>query len=237
MSRFLSPSPPLTPLIGFLDGGDRALLLESRSPLPGPGNMDIGGFSSSGSDSGYSPATTDSAPQSGTSTPLQTTAALLITNLPAMLFSQIQDLHPLLCPFGRIDRIQTVQIPNAETISAVVQYGSPEAALEAKTALNGQRYDNMLLETHFVHPSFGESGSIDLRPVATLANDLDNWFPPRASRAPTPMTSFSSQRQGSALQLAGHDLYTYTPRDTGRSQREAFSEYADSHAPSSNYAR
>ncbi|KAJ3528803.1 hypothetical protein NMY22_g9260 [Coprinellus aureogranulatus] len=225
---------------GFLDGGDRALLLDSRSShLPGPGNVDGRGYASSSSDSEYSPTMTDSAPQSGMNTPVSTTA-LLITNLPAMLFSQVQDLHPLLCPFGRIERIQTIQLPNAETISAIVQYGSSQSALEAKIALSGQRYDNMLLETHFVHPSFGDSGNNDLRFPSGLANDTDNRFSPRSSRAPTPMLGFGN-RKGDHLPLSGHIFYgpnaSHPTVDAGYSQREAFSEHTDSRAPSSTFNR
>lgn len=180
-----------------------------------------------------------SAPQSGINTPLPTTA-LLITNLPAMLFSQVQDLHPLLCPYGRIERIQTVQVPNAETISAIVQYGSAEAALEAKTALQGQRYDNMLLETHFLHPAFGEPRNGDLNLPNILANDSDNRFSPRLSRAPTPMVCFGG-RKGNTLQLGGHNSYgthsSHPPVDAGFFSRDAFSECTDNRAPSSNYGR
>ncbi|KAJ2925263.1 hypothetical protein H1R20_g11854, partial [Candolleomyces eurysporus] len=231
---------------GFLDGGDRTLLLDSRSShLSGPGHLDRGSLSSSNSDSDYSPVLKDSSgpqsgPQSGLNTPT-TTTTILITNLPALLFSQIQDLHPLLCPFGKIERVQTVQIPNADTISAVVQYDSPEAALEAKMSLHGQRYDNVQVETHFVHPSFGESPG-DIRTSEGLQlNNADHRISPRTSRAPTPMLGY-----GSLHRKSGNLLGQATLRDSNGSRssaysaynpREMFSEHADERVVHSTYSK
>lgn len=229
---------------GFLDGGDRSLLLDARSSqLPGSGSFDRMGFPSSNSDSSdYSPPLNDSGPRSsGMNTPVPTTT-LLVSNLPAMLFSQIQDLHPLLCPFGRIERIQTVQIPNADTISAVVQYASSEAALEAKASLNGQAYGNVHIEAHFVHPSFGDSNDDPRAPALTSINNANSRFSPRTSRAPTPMLGLGGPRKGNTLQNAEQSLHGnsniyYLSADPGYAHRDGFSDYTDDRAPSNPYAR
>ncbi|RXW15315.1 hypothetical protein EST38_g10538 [Candolleomyces aberdarensis] len=227
---------------GFLDGGDRTLLLDSRSShLSGPEHLDRGGLTSSNSDSDYSPVLKDSSgPQSGLNTPT-TTTTILITNLPALLFSQIQDLHPLLCPFGKIERVQTVQIPNADTISAVVQYDSPEAALEAKTSLNGQRYDNVQVETHFVHPSFGESPCDIRTPGGLQSNSVDHRISPQTSRAPTPMLGYGGLHRRSG-NLLGQATFRDSngPRSSaypGYNPREMFSELADERVVHSTYSK
>ncbi|KAF8812155.1 hypothetical protein BYT27DRAFT_7160196 [Phlegmacium glaucopus] len=137
---------------GFLDGGDRAMLLDSRSRLPSPSpklavgpalaSSDTSGSSLGSHDSGSASLATCSVP----------TASLLVTNLPTLLFSQAQDLHPLFFPFGHIEKLEIVQVSPLGTMSVVVQYSAAHVAQEAKETLSGQRYGSYQIEARYVKP-------------------------------------------------------------------------------------
>ncbi|TFK38039.1 hypothetical protein BDQ12DRAFT_735950 [Crucibulum laeve] len=166
---------------GFLDGGDRSLLLESRpSPLfPSLPNLAQPSkqcmprsnsyshpTSSPSSDSPISPNSslsssssfstigshTQPQPQSFAFTPSSTpTLSLLIIDLPAVLFSHHDDLHPLLYPFGEITKLEVLnrgtttakgQESRVDTVSVLVEYTLAESAQEAREALHRQRYVN-----------------------------------------------------------------------------------------------
>ncbi|KIM91625.1 hypothetical protein PILCRDRAFT_134882 [Piloderma croceum F 1598] len=134
---------------GFLDGGDRAVVLDSREPS---------NFTSS--DSGTT--TPDSlTTTSGNSSSLctssinflpPTSAKLLVTNLSTLLFSDHSDLNPLLCPFGSI---HTMRILNSDAdnavISVVVEYRTFPEAQEAKAHLHGQIYAGFSLKVDHIH--------------------------------------------------------------------------------------
>ncbi len=126
--------------IGFLDGGDRAILFESHSHSSRmamedvqediqPSSSDITPNSSFGSNLSDSTAFTT------TTLPTNT---LLVSKLPALLFSQPRDLHPLLDPFGQISRLDIIEPPSVSgAISVRVEYSSTTSAREAKEALQG----------------------------------------------------------------------------------------------------
>lgn len=81
-----------------------------------------------------------------------TSAKLLVTNLPTLLFSDRSDLNPLLRPFGSI---QTMRILNSDAdndvISVVVEYKTFPEAQEAKAHLHGQIYAGFNLKVDHVH--------------------------------------------------------------------------------------
>ncbi|KAF9528442.1 hypothetical protein CPB83DRAFT_854627 [Crepidotus variabilis] len=140
---------------GFLDGGDRALVLDSRPhmafsnpTLSKPPNL----ASSDTSDSSQNSMDAEKPTLAAISL---ATSALLVKNLPTVLFSQAQDLHPLFFPFGRIDKLEIVHVSPVGTMSVIVQYSSDTAAQEAKDSLSGQFYGNHQLEAQFVGPSTG----------------------------------------------------------------------------------
>jgi hypothetical protein len=78
------------------------------------------------------------------------TPTLLVSNLPALLFSQLHDLHPLFVPFGQIKDLQVVRKSPIGSISVIVDYGTALAAKEAKEALTGQCYANFQVETCYL---------------------------------------------------------------------------------------
>lgn len=80
------------------------------------------------------------------------TASLLVTNLPTLLFSQAQDLHPLFVPFGHIERLEIVQVSPLGTMSVIVQYSAAHVAQEAKETLSGQLYGSYQIEARYVKP-------------------------------------------------------------------------------------
>lgn len=138
---------------GFLDGGDRAILFESHchsSRLPSedvqedtkPPSSDITPNSSFGSN------LSDSAAFTTTTLPTNT---LLVSELPALLFSQPRDLHPLLDPFGKISKLDIIEPPTVSgSISVRVEYSSTTSAREAKEALQGQCYANHRIDVQYV---------------------------------------------------------------------------------------
>jgi len=138
--------------LGFLDGGDRAMLLDSRSHLssPSPKLHDRPTLASSDtSESSLGSHDSDPACLATCSVP---TTSLLVTNLPTLLFSQAQDLHPLFFPFGHIEKLEIVQVSPLGTMSVVVQYSAAHVAQEAKETLNGQLYGSYQIEARYVIP-------------------------------------------------------------------------------------
>src|ERR1700730_85877 len=123
---------------GFLDGGDRSLQLDSTSTQD----------EHSGNDGlcldTYSSLLSVKERSSILGISLVPTVSVLVTNLPSALFSEIVDLHPLLCPFGRIKTLRILD-PRAEDISAcktsvIAEYASVSSAKEAKESLHNQFY-------------------------------------------------------------------------------------------------
>ncbi len=79
------------------------------------------------------------------------TNTLLVSKLPALLFSQPRDLHPLLDPFGQISRLDIIEPPSVSgAISVRVEYSSTTSAREAKEALQGQCYANYRIDVQYV---------------------------------------------------------------------------------------
>jgi hypothetical protein len=72
------------------------------------------------------------------------TSTILVTNLPSALFSEILDLHPLLCPFGGIKTLKILDSSLGDLClgktSVLVEYATVSGAKEAKEALHGQFY-------------------------------------------------------------------------------------------------
>ncbi|KJA13002.1 hypothetical protein HYPSUDRAFT_50059, partial [Hypholoma sublateritium FD-334 SS-4] len=136
---------------GFLDGGDRAMLLDSRSNMPSPAPFEKRQFGTT-SDSSDSSEGHDADPASLT-TSFMPTSSLLVTNLPTLLFSQVQDLHPLFFPFGPIDKLEIVQVSPLGTMSVLVQYSRASVAQEARDNLSGQVYGTHQIEARFVRPA------------------------------------------------------------------------------------
>lgn len=129
------------------------MLLDARSHVhtSGASHHDRRSFpSSDSSDSSSGSNEPDPAPLKTSSWP---TSSLLVTNLPTLLFSQIQDLHPLFYPFGPIEKLEIVNILPTGTMSVIVRYTTSTIAQEAKEALHGQRYGINQLEVRFVQTS------------------------------------------------------------------------------------
>jgi hypothetical protein len=130
------------------------MLLDSRSRLPSPSPKIYDKpkptlISSNTSESSSGSHDSDPASLAPCSVP---TASLLVTNLPTLLFSQAQDLHPLFHPFGPIEKLEIVQVSPLGTISVVVQYSAVHVAQEAKETLSGQLYGSYQIEAHYVKP-------------------------------------------------------------------------------------
>ncbi|KAK0458839.1 uncharacterized protein EV420DRAFT_1540781 [Desarmillaria tabescens] len=139
---------------GFLDGGDRAILFEShchsnsRMSLEDAQGDSQPSLSDITPNSSFGSNLSDSVAFTVTTLPTNT---LLIGDLPALLFSQLCDLHPLLDPFGKISQLDIIESPSVSgTISVRVEYSSITSAREAKEALQGQCYANYRIDVQYV---------------------------------------------------------------------------------------
>jgi hypothetical protein len=96
-------------------------------------------------------ATTASSDNSPSSIKPLVTATLLVTNLPAALFSKPSDMDPLLRPFGSIQAMQILSSKSdSNFISVVVEYKTLDEAQEAKAFLQGQVYAGFSLELEYI---------------------------------------------------------------------------------------
>ena len=97
------------------------------------------------------------------------TCSLLIKNLPAVLFAQVSDLHPLLGPYGDIKKLDILPSTSDDRthVSAIVEYASAVQATEAAHALHGQAYSNTPITAEFVRSLNGDhDGKAGLNPRA-----------------------------------------------------------------------
>ncbi|KAF7980536.1 hypothetical protein HWV62_37671 [Athelia sp. TMB] len=158
---------------GFLDGGDRAMVLEHRPEdaiaTETPLNV-------------FTPANTSSnALEACRFQPNLSLSTILVKNLPTLLFSSVSDLDPLLRPFGSVSSIDfmTDSTSDGTSNTAIVKFDSFEDAQEAKERLDGQVYAGLTLRLE--HMSAMPS------PATAQPRDLPLWaFPTRDN---TPLAS------------------------------------------------
>ncbi|KAI0370572.1 hypothetical protein BV20DRAFT_994913 [Pilatotrama ljubarskyi] len=157
---------------GFLDGGDRATVLSSTSPSPSPAPFDLKSISPAFPTLEMPIMVTPPSECPPTSNYVMPSSTLLIKNLPAVLFSQLSDLHPLLGPFGNINKLEILPSGSGDRahVSAVVEFATISQATEAAATLDGQAYSNSPLRVEYLRtcsPSFGEGdGKPGLNPHA-----------------------------------------------------------------------
>ncbi|KAG6885185.1 hypothetical protein C0993_005092 [Termitomyces sp. T159_Od127] len=191
--------------IGFLDGGDRAIPLEPR-----PNSRALSSISNQDSGSANSSATSISTNEielASLAASLTPTPTLLVQNLPSLLFSQTQDMHPLFYPFGRIKKLSLVESPSDETTSVIVEYETAVIAQEAKETLHGQFYVGHEICVYYVRH---KSALLDLAPASDVPHDNMNAplaFDPSARQSLLgPITSHSGFFQARRL----HNNFQYS---------------------------
>jgi len=129
---------------GFLDGGDRGVFRDEHTAQDSPAPA------TDAAEYIDSPPKDDAVPSFVPSSVPST--AILVSNLPQALFSEIQDLNPLLCPFGELKKIEIVS-RSENSISVLTDYACLESAVEAKRTLEGQNYlDSVLAIQYAVYP-------------------------------------------------------------------------------------
>lgn len=194
----------ITFYIGFLDGGDRNMLLDSRSP-PRSVSRGIRHDNPEIADANSSASSIDSAESdlAAFTLSLVPTPTLFVTNLPAFLFAQVQDMQSLFYPFGHIKKLKILETSLKGSTSALVEYESAELAQEARETLHGQSYAGQQIAVRFVR---SKSSLLDLASASDSAchdiNALHGFAP--------------SARQSSFL-LGPAGLHSYY--DSIRSQR------------------
>lgn len=125
------------------------MLLDSRN-APISKDENNSRHSKDAQDSGFDPTDLSLGSYTFSSDP---TATLLVSKLPAILFSQTHDLEPLFYPYGPLKKLEVVGRGLSGTLSVLAQYHSTSAAQEAREALHGQNYINCQVEVHFLRPA------------------------------------------------------------------------------------
>ncbi|CDO70980.1 hypothetical protein BN946_scf184830.g12 [Trametes cinnabarina] len=169
---------------GFLDGGDRSTVLSNTSPSSSPAPFDMKPMSPTLPSIPVPVVITPPSEYPPTGSFAMPSSSLAIRNLPAVLFSQLSDLHPLLGPYGEIKKLELLPCSSGDRthVSAIVEYASISQATDAAQALDGQAYSNVPMSVEFlctnasvlddagkpglnpraapfiVHPGAGESG-------------------------------------------------------------------------------
>ncbi|KAJ7599048.1 hypothetical protein C8J56DRAFT_815384 [Mycena floridula] len=169
---------------GFLDGGDRTMVFDSRLPRecsPDTSSEDDG--SSHKNNSSDSSLDSDSSTRSDLSpltASLLPSAALLVTNLPTLLFSEKSDLHPLFYPYGKIKKLEI--LASKGTTSVIVEYASVESAREAKENIQRHCYAEHQVKAQYVHsssssPSTGVPMNLECRRDASAMDFASSFHP------------------------------------------------------------
>jgi RNA recognition motif-containing protein len=117
------------------------------------------------------------------------TSALLVTNLPYILFASTSDLEPLLFPFGTIKKLEIIALPSPQdTTSALVEYNILEEATDAKQSLQGQYYAQYRINAEYV--VFPDAPN-PARVAGTFA-DCDDFVKPERHLQRTDFSSMSA---------------------------------------------
>jgi hypothetical protein len=155
------------------------MLIDSRSPPRSLSrgtrrdNPEIGDANSSASS--IDPADHDLA---NFNLSLVPTPTIFVTNLPAFLFAQVQDMQSLFYPFGFIKKLKILETSLKGSTSVVVEYESAGIAREARETLHGQCYAGQQITVRFVR---SKSSLLDLASVSDAAyydmNALHTFVP------------------------------------------------------------
>ncbi|KAF7351381.1 RRM domain-containing protein [Mycena sanguinolenta] len=170
---------------GFLDGGDRAGIVNPLAPslTPPPSH-----------DSQLPPSDTSALP-SLSSVP---TSTLLLANLPSLLFKSEDDLRGLICPFGNVKllRIVHLTVSTPPSTAAIAQYASLTAAQEAHRALDGESYAGCTVRAAYLVEHETEPASAPASPLPQTP-----VFPAQLNFPPARSSSFTI---GPRCGLPGH---------------------------------
>ena len=193
-------------MTGFLDGGDRTTVL-NQSPPSTPVPFEFRTSRSSPSSAHCSLRSTPVPEQGSVVALAPQPASLLVTNLPAVLFSQLSDLYPLFGPFGDIKNLQildsSVAALDRGDISVQVEYATFAQAHDAYAALSGQLYSAKPLEVEILCKPAGDV------PLHT-GNDLKTGLNPHAAPfvAPTGLPADSLFAPASSLYSKSSQNFT-----------------------------
>ncbi|TBU34288.1 hypothetical protein BD311DRAFT_793935 [Dichomitus squalens] len=151
---------------GFLDGGDRATVLSNSSPSPSPAPFDVKALTPALPPLQASIVVTPPIERPPTLTFSTPSSSLQIKHLPAVLFSQLSDLHPLLGPYGDVKKLEIIPAESGEhgLVSAVVEYATPSQAAEAAQALHGQAYSSVPIVVEFLRADTSQKYDADGKP-------------------------------------------------------------------------
>ena len=134
---------------------------------------------------------------------------LLVTNLPASLFSSSSDLYPLFCPFGEVKHLKILShnptSMNQGTISVIVEYTSFASARDARDTLRRQVYASQPLQVDFWGSKPAPTGIDQVDRVTTT--DLKARLNPHA--LPFTINCATDLTHGSSLYLRQKDMNVF----------------------------
>lgn len=145
-------------------------MLSGSSPSPSPAPFDVKNINPA-----FPSLQTSIIVTSPTEPPptIPRSSSILVKQLPATLFSELSDLHPLLAPYGDVKKLEIHPSSSGDRsyVSAIVEYASPSQAVEAAQTLHGQVYFNRPLTVEFLPVDSSKlddtNGKIGLNPRAT----------------------------------------------------------------------
>jgi hypothetical protein len=192
--------------LGFLDGGDRTMVLsQQNSPSVSCSDYDSGETASPETPAILTPPV-DRGFESFTTSLVPT---LLITNLPSVIFSQATDLHPLLCPFGDIVQLKMLSRPaDTDTLSVTVEYKTLHQAQEARDSLNRQLYAARYLNAEFLLPEPASPASSEFSALSVPTGDSKPGLNPFAAPFQVQTSMFSGSERIGSLRYPAQSFFS-----------------------------
>jgi RNA recognition motif-containing protein len=180
----------------------------------------------------------------------QTTVAVpistvVVSNLPKLLFSNDEDLHPLLYPFGSITKLEVLDsAPQQDAFNALVEFTTLASAMDAKAALHGQIYAGHRLSVEHVQTGPSKSTSVEKNLLNPFASPfvVKTRALPSGLLAPTSQFHYSLQQNASPFctpdynNVQSRKLQAYRSLNPTGSQYNSFARYPSSYHPSESQA-
>lgn len=141
---------------GFLDGGDRTIMLANQAPNSSPpgSRLEFDAPPAAAPPPALRIPLLSHQLSASVPTSLVDSSTITVSNLPAGLFSSEADLRPLFCPFGDLVQLKVLNSDSRSSekgnVSVLVEYQTHVQAREARDFLYGQVYADQPVRVDFV---------------------------------------------------------------------------------------
>lgn len=213
---------PLDIVLGFLDGGDRATVLSNPSPSSSPAPFDVQSLSPVLPPLQASIVVTPPSECPPVAHFAAGSSSLLVNNLPAVLFSQLSDLHPLFGPYGDVKKLEILPSASGDHghVSAIVHYATFSQAKDAAQALHGQAYSSTPISVEFVRGSSDGVTDLDgktgLNPHAAPFVVQSGFAPNAVLTSVTPVYPGAGFSRSGLASFARRGLLEVDPQEMSR---------------------